>query len=197
MAAAPRGEARCRGASSIPEERPRRTSTAGSGLAGRGTGLGRVSLTERVDRRSSEPPNTNLADLTFSGGPARRGPELKNRYRTTYRCYSIPETSSQDEFSAAIRSSNRHVGEECDLGDVRHRLVGWTSSSALSATPLPLRSLSLRDVVAPRKVLVSTRLTRLRALATCMIHRYADRIRPTEQRSITTPMSCDDVSGSP
>ena len=30
-----------------------------------------------------------------------------------------------------------------------------------------------------------------------MIHRYADRIRPTEQRSITTPMSCDDVSGSP
>ena len=122
---------------------------------------------------------------------------LKNRYSTTYRCYSIPETSSQDEFSAAIRSSNRHVGEECDLGDVRHRLVGWTSTSALSATPLPLRSLSLRDVAAPRRVLFSARLTRLRALATCMIHRYADRIRPAEQRSITTPMSCDDVSGSP
>jgi hypothetical protein len=30
-----------------------------------------------------------------------------------------------------------------------------------------------------------------------MIHRYADRIRPTEQRSIKTPMSCGDVSGSP
>ena len=80
---------------------------------------------------------------------------------------------------------------------VRNRLVGWTSIRALWALPLPLRSLSPRDVAAPRKVLVSARLTRLRALATCMMHRYADRIRPTEQRSITTPMSCDDVSGSP
>ena len=81
---------------------------------------------------------------------------------------------------------------------VRNRLVGWTSIRALWALPLPLRSLSPRDVAAPRKVLVSARLTRLRALAICiMMHRYADRIRPTEQRSITTPMSCDDVSGSP
>ena len=100
----------------------------------------------------------------------------KNRYRTTHQCYSFSETSSQDEFSTAIRSSNRHVGGECDLGDVRHRLVGWTSTSAFSATLLPLRSLSPRDVAASRKVFVSARSARLRALATCMIHRYADRI---------------------
>ena len=41
---------------------------------------------------------------------------------------------------------------------------------------LPLRSLSPRDVAASRKVFVSARSARLRALATCMIHRYADRI---------------------
>ena len=101
---------------------------------------------------------------------------LKNLYRTTYRCYSFSETSSQDELSAAIGSSNRHVGGEYDLGDVRHRLVGWTSTSAFSATLLPLRSLSPRDVAASRKVFVIARSARLRALATCMIHRYADRI---------------------
>ena len=80
---------------------------------------------------------------------------------------------------------------------VRNRLVGWTSIRALWALPLPLRSLSPRDVAAPRRLLVSARSARLRALATCMIHRYAARIRPIEQQSISTPTSRGDVSGSP
>ena len=80
---------------------------------------------------------------------------------------------------------------------VRNRLVGWTSIRALWALPLPLRSLSPRDVAAPRRLLVSARSARLRALSTCMIHRYAARIRPIEQQSISTPTSRGDVSGSP
>ena len=57
---------------------------------------------------------------------------LKNRYRTTYQCYSFSETSSQDAFNAPIRASNRHHGGECDLGEGRHRLVGSTSMRSFS-----------------------------------------------------------------
>ena len=60
---------------------------------------------------------------------------------------------------------------------VRNRLVGWTSIRALWALPLPLRSLSPRDVAAPRRLLVSARSARLRAPPTCMIRSYDDSIK--------------------
>ena len=101
---------------------------------------------------------------------------LKNRYRTTYRCYSFSETSRHGAFSAAYGASNRHHGGECDLGEGRHRLVGSTSMRSFSVVPLPPRSLSLHDVAVARGVLASTRPTSLRSPRRVMIRRFGDRI---------------------
>ena len=94
---------------------------------------------------------------------------LKNRYRTTYRCYGFSETSSRDAFNAPIRASNRHHGGECDPGEGRHRLVGSTSMRSFSVVPLLPRSLSLHDVAVARGVLVSARPLRLRTIRSCKI----------------------------
>ena len=94
---------------------------------------------------------------------------LKNRYRTTYRCYSFSETSSQDAFNAAYGASNRHHGGECDLGEGRHRLVGSTSMRSFSVVPLPPRSLSLHDVAVAREVLASARPTSLHTRRSCRV----------------------------
>ena len=94
---------------------------------------------------------------------------LKNRYRTTYRCYSFSETSRHGAFSAAYGASNRHHGGECDLGEGRHRLVGSTSMRSFSVVPLPPRSLSLHDVAVARGVLASTRPTSLHTSRSCRV----------------------------
>ena len=101
---------------------------------------------------------------------------LKNRYRTTYRCYSFSETSRHGAFSAAYGASNRHHGGECDLGEGRHRLVGSTSMRSFSVVPLLPRSLSLHDVAVAREVLLSARLMSLRSPRRVMIRRFDDRI---------------------
>ena len=101
---------------------------------------------------------------------------LKNRYRTTYRCYSFSETSRHGAFSAAYGASNRHHGGECDLGEGRHRLVGSTSMRSFSVVPLLPRSLSLHDVAVARGVLVSAHLMSLRSPRRVMIRRFDDRI---------------------
>ena len=101
---------------------------------------------------------------------------LKNRNRTTYRCYSFSETSRHGAFSAAYGASNRHHGGECDPGEGRHRLVGSTSMRSFSVVPLPPRSLSLHDVAVARGVLASTRPTSLRSPRRVMIRRFGDRI---------------------
>ena len=99
---------------------------------------------------------------------------LKNRYRTTYRCYSFSETSRHGAFSAAYGASNRHHGGECDLGEGRHRLVGSTSMRSFSVVPLPPRSLSLHDVAVAREGLFSARLMSLRSPRRVMIRRFGD-----------------------
>ena len=101
---------------------------------------------------------------------------LKNRYRTTYQCYSFSETSRHGAFSAAYGASNRHHGGECDLGEGRHRLVGSTSMRSFSVVPLLPRSLSLHDVAVAREVLFGTRLMSLRSPRRVMIRRFDDRI---------------------